>query len=125
MRTQATSGDTAADPPAERAMMPSAFGGLAARLIGGAIALAGLTRRSSRPSGVTPRPGGSRRKPIRPRVRRRVWERDRGACVVCGTRDQVQFEHIIPVSRGGSSTVRNLELRCGSCRGLKDDSTQA
>jgi HNH endonuclease len=101
-------------------MTPLVFGGFAGLSIGGAIALA---RRSFPGSGATRRPGGWRRGPIRPRVRRRVWQRDRGACVVCGTRDQVRFEHIIPLSRGGSSTVRNLELRCGTCRRLKDDST--
>jgi hypothetical protein len=103
--------------------MPLALGGLAGLLIGGAIALARLTRRSSRLSGLTPQPGESRQKPIRPRVRRRVWQRDRGACVVCGSRDQVRFAHIIPVNRGGSSAVRNLELRCATCWGLKGDST--
>ena len=99
------------------------LGGLAGLLIGGAIALALLARRSSRLSGMSPRPAGSRRDPIRPRVCRRVWQRDRGACVVCGSRDQVRFQHIIPVSRGGSNKARNLELRCGTCRGLNDDPT--
>jgi hypothetical protein len=57
------------------------------------------------------------------RVRLEVWQRDEGKCVDCGSRERLHFDHIVPVSEGGSSTTRNLELRCESCslkRGAKD-----
>jgi hypothetical protein len=70
------------------------------------------------PNSVTPaeRP---RRQPIAERVRHEVWRRDRATCVDCGSRDRLEFDHIIPVSRGGSNTARNIELRCEFCNGRK------
>jgi 5-methylcytosine-specific restriction endonuclease McrA len=60
-----------------------------------------------------------RREPIPERVRHEVWRRDRGTCVDCGSRGRLEFDHIIPVSRGGSNTTRNIELRCEPCNRRK------
>jgi 5-methylcytosine-specific restriction endonuclease McrA len=60
-----------------------------------------------------------RREPIPEQVRHEVWRRDRGTCVDCGSRGRLEFDHIIPVSRGGSNTTRNVELRCESCNRRK------
>jgi 5-methylcytosine-specific restriction endonuclease McrA len=57
----------------------------------------------------------SGRRTISASVRREVWRRDGGACVDCGSRERLEYDHIIPISKGGSSTVRNLELLCESC----------
>jgi 5-methylcytosine-specific restriction endonuclease McrA len=59
------------------------------------------------------------RRTIPERVRHEVWRRDQGRCVDCGNRERLEFDHIIPVSRGGSNTARNLELRCESCNRRK------
>jgi hypothetical protein len=59
------------------------------------------------------------REAIPERVRHEVWRRDRGTCVECGSRGRLEFDHIIPVSRGGANTVRNLELRCEPCNRRK------
>jgi hypothetical protein len=53
------------------------------------------------------------------RVRHEVWRRDGGRCVQCGSRGRLEFDHIIPFSRGGSSTARNIELRCEPCNRRK------
>ena len=90
----------------------TAFVVLAGVLVGGAIALALRAGRLSHTASEPPPSDGSRGEPIPERVRRRVWQRDRGACVVCGTREELRFERIIAVGRGGSNSVRNLELRC-------------
>jgi hypothetical protein len=63
-----------------------------------------------------PRPA---RRAIPERTRHEVWRRDQGRCVDCESRANLEFDHIIPVSRGGSNTARNIELRCETCNGRK------
>ena len=55
------------------------------------------------------------REPIPDDVKIFVWQRDRGQCVRCGTNANLEFDHIIPVSMGGSTTARNVQLLCSSC----------
>jgi hypothetical protein len=86
------------------------------------LAVAFALRRMPRPR--PPRwaataPAAARRQAIPERVRHEVWRRDRGTCVECGSRGRLEFDHIIPVSRGGANTVRNLELRCEPCNRRK------
>jgi Holliday junction DNA helicase RuvB len=57
-------------------------------------------------------------------VRREVWRRDEGKCVKCGSRSNLEYDHIIPVSRGGSNTARNIELLCEACNRAKGDLIQ-
>lgn len=65
------------------------------------------------------RAGEEGRKAIPESVRHEVWRRDAGCCVDCGSRERLEFDHIIPLSQGGSSTARNLELRCENCNRRK------
>ena len=55
------------------------------------------------------------RQPIAQEVKVAVWQRDRGACVQCGSNEELEFDHIVPVARGGSSTERNVQLLCAAC----------
>jgi hypothetical protein len=48
-------------------------------------------------------------------VRRAVWIRDQGRCSRCGSRERLEYDHIIPVSQGGGNTERNIELLCEVC----------
>jgi len=45
-------------------------------------------------------------------TRKAVIERDGGRCRVCGSSEDPQVDHIIPVSRGGPSTLWNLRVLC-------------
>jgi 5-methylcytosine-specific restriction endonuclease McrA len=51
-----------------------------------------------------------------------VWQRDQGQCVQCGSREKLEFDHIIPVAEGGSSTERNVQLLCEACNRRKGKS---
>jgi len=57
-------------------------------------------------------------------VRREVWRRDEGKCKKCGSRKNLEYDHIIPVAEGGSNTVRNIELLCEACNRAKSDLIQ-
>lgn len=61
------------------------------------------------------------REPIPEDVRFTVWRRDEGKCVKCGSNKNIEFDHIIPVSKGGSSTERNIQILCEKCNREKSD----
>ena len=63
----------------------------------------------------------ARRERIPEEVRLLVWERDGGRCVKCGSTEDLEFDHIIPVSKGGSSTEKNVQLLCAKCNREKGD----
>jgi 5-methylcytosine-specific restriction endonuclease McrA len=65
-----------------------------------------------------PAPSAGKRH-IPAQVRRAVWERDRGQCSFvsavgcrCKARRFLEFDHVVPVARGGTATVEGLRLRC-------------
>lgn len=61
------------------------------------------------------------REPIPEEVKFEVWRRDQGRCVKCGSQENLEFDHIIPFSKGGSSTARNIQLLCQNCNRHKSD----
>lgn len=62
------------------------------------------------------------RTPVPQDVRRIVFERDGGNCVECGSNFDLQYDHILPLSRGGATSVENLQLLCSTCNQEKGDS---
>jgi hypothetical protein len=63
----------------------------------------------------------SERVAISSNVKREVWRRDQGHCARCGSRENLEYDHIIPVAKGGSNTARNIELLCQECNRKKSD----
>jgi hypothetical protein len=57
----------------------------------------------------------AKRERIPESVRLFVWQRDEGKCVRCGSRELLEFDHIIPLALGGSNTERNIQLLCERC----------
>ena len=46
-------------------------------------------------------------------IQKRVYERDKGKCRICGATENLHFDHIIPYSKGDSSKKEeNIQLLC-------------
>jgi hypothetical protein len=54
-------------------------------------------------------------------VKLAVWARDGGACVQCGAKKDLHFDHMIPVAKGGGKTVENIQILCEACNLRKSD----
>lgn len=62
---------------------------------------------------------GINREPIPQQVKMYVWQRDGGRCASCKSDKKLEYDHIIPVSKGGSNTERNIQLLCQDCNRTK------
>jgi hypothetical protein len=57
-------------------------------------------------------------------LRQKVLERDDYTCSYCGRRGgRLTLDHVVPVSRGGTSELRNLVTACVSCNSAKGTRT--
>lgn len=46
-------------------------------------------------------------------VKLEVWKRDRGKCKMCGSENNLHFDHLLPFSKGGTSILaKNIQLLC-------------
>ena len=54
-------------------------------------------------------------------TRRAVFARDGWACQYCGSRSNLTVDHVIPRSKGGSSSWENIVASCAPCNRRKGD----
>ncbi len=48
-------------------------------------------------------------------IKKEVWKRDGGKCVICGNKENLHFDHELPFSKGGTSlSAKNIRLLCMS-----------
>ena len=73
-----------------------------------------IQRAENRLSAIPDRIGGARER-IPDEIKLFVWQRDKGQCVSCGSAQKLEYDHIIPLAKGGSNTARNLQLLCEPC----------
>ena len=52
-------------------------------------------------------------------LRAQVFSRDKNTCVYCGMGENLECDHIVPVSRGGSNELDNLATACERCNQSK------
>lgn len=60
----------------------------------------------------------------RTRVRRAMWEQQQGRCFYCEQEvalEHAEFDHIVPISKGGKNGQYNLVIACGACNRKKDN----
>lgn len=65
----------------------------------------------------------AKRKPLRSSEIIAAMKKSDSRCVACGTSDDLQVDHILPVSRGGTNDVDNLQMLCQPCNSSKRDKT--
>lgn len=53
------------------------------------------------------------------KMRFAIYERDHNRCVKCGSRHNLEIDHIIPIAKGGKSTFDNLQTLCHRCNKAK------
>lgn len=74
--------------------------------------------------GSTGQQAYGKRGPIPARTRYMVLERDGYTCQYCGAkapRAELHIDHIVPVSKGGTSDMSNLVTACAECNLGKSD----
>lgn len=53
-----------------------------------------------------------------------IFERDGNVCLKCKSPYDLTVDHIIPVSKGGATTLDNLQTLCRTCNSQKGDKTE-
>lgn len=61
---------------------------------------------------------------VQPATWKRVYERDNGACVLCGRSGILQAAHYIGRAQGGLGREKNLVMLCADCHRRYDQSAE-
>jgi len=58
-------------------------------------------------------------------IKKLVWERDNGQCVLCGKTDELHFDHDLPYAKGGTSlSADNVKILCARHNLKKSDNIE-
>lgn len=68
-------------------------------------------------------PNPNKKKKISNKLRKQVFERDKYRCKHCETHLDLSCDHIHPESKGGETTLENLQTLCRSCNSKKGVNT--
>lgn len=75
--------------------------------------------RAARGQGASDGQNPAQTRQIPAHVKREVWKRDGGRCTFvgahghrCTCRERIEFDHRVPIAKGGESTVENVRLLC-------------
>ncbi|MCZ4551483.1 TerD family protein [Gordonia rubripertincta] len=60
-------------------------------------------------------PGQRDSRAIPQHIKSEVWQRDGGHCTQCGDNHYLEYDHVIPHSMGGATSLANLQLLCRRC----------
>lgn len=66
-----------------------------------------------------PRAERTKKAKIRATLRWEVFKRDGFRCLHCGTQDKLTADHIVAESKGGPTTLENLQTLCAPCNSRK------
>lgn len=81
------------------------------------LVLAATVEQLATPAQPSEKEWGSRHVPQAIRIA--VWNRDGGKCRWCGCTENIEYDHVVPISKGGESTLENLQLLCRPCNRKK------
>lgn len=61
---------------------------------------------------------------ISPKVKKRVWDRDGGRCVICGRKNAMPTCHYVSRAQGGLGIEENIVTLCQDCHFELDNTTR-
>ena len=73
-------------------------------------------------SNIKPLKESNRSRHISQKVKDKVWNRDGGQCVECSSNEDLEFDHIIPHSKGGLTSIDNAQITHRKCNLKKGSS---
>ncbi|ELI8044527.1 HNH endonuclease [Yersinia enterocolitica] len=56
-----------------------------------------------------------RKRTFRGKFKKRILDRDNNTCVLCSNTKNLTLQHVIPYSKGGETSYRNLVTLCAEC----------
>jgi 5-methylcytosine-specific restriction protein A len=60
---------------------------------------------------------------VNAQIRLKVFSRDKYRCVECGKSAHLTIDHILPISKGGTDELNNLQTMCDGCNQRKANIT--